>query len=287
MVRGNLIYSQPTVTGWSTTNKGVGRAPNDGPEYSYVIEDSDPTSATYGQILSSQVTSATAMPTSGTYVAGHWVANSAPVAGIGDTVLGWLRLTTGSSNVLGTDWQEVHSWLSRTASGAETANIAAGSGTNATINLWDGGSLRWYLLNQAGAGDKLVLYDQAGGRAMLTAAPGGTVTIGSPGTAVVSSGALVDGSGVRTTLTTTGYTVPAGTSLVRFTQSSTVASSTITLPTAIADGQPIQFVNYGGAVTALTFSPAVNGWTNGATLAAYTGLRLRWDGTAAAWYREQ
>jgi hypothetical protein len=40
-------------------------------------------------------------------------------------------------------------------------------------------------------------------------------------------------------------------------------------------------------VTAFTFSPAVNGWTNGSTLAANTGLRIRWDATSAAWFREQ
>ena len=110
---------------------------------------------------------------------------------------------------------------------------------------------------------------------------------GTSGAPVISEGALIDGSGVRVSLTTSGYTVPANTSLVRFTQSSTVSSATVTLPTALADGQPIQFVNYAGTVTALTFSPSVNGWTNGNTLAAYTGLRIRWDATSSAWYREQ
>ena len=130
----------------------------------------------------------------------------------------------------------------------------------------------------------------------LTAASGymqmngsGTV-LGVPGTSgnpIVTQAALVDATGVRQTLTTSGYTVPANVDLVRFIQGSTVSSATVTLPTAFADGQPIQFVNYAGAVTALTFSPSVNGWTNGSTLAANAGLRVRWDATAAAWYREQ
>jgi hypothetical protein len=111
-------------------------------------------------------------------------------------------------------------------------------------------------------------------------------TAGTSGYPVESRGAAIDGSGVRQSLGST-YTVPANTSLVRFTQSSTVAASTVTLPTALADGQPIQFVNYAGAVTALTFSPAVNGWTNPSAMAPYTGLRVRWDATSAAWYREQ
>ncbi len=117
----------------------------------------------------------------------------------------------------------------------------------------------------------------------------GTTTVGSSGaagSAVLSAGALIDNSGVRQSLGAT-YTVPANTSLVRFTQGTTVSASTITLPTAIADGQSIQFVNYAGAVTSLTFSPSVNGWTNTSTFNAYSGIRVRWDATASAWYREE
>jgi hypothetical protein len=116
---------------------------------------------------------------------------------------------------------------------------------------------------------------------------GASGTTGSP---VMTLGALIDGSGVRMALTGSAYSVPANTSLVRFTQTGTVASQTITLPTPLADGQPIQFVNQGaGAVTALTFSPAVQGWTNGSQLSAGpgVGIRIRWDATASAWYREQ
>jgi hypothetical protein len=99
-------------------------------------------------------------------------------------------------------------------------------------------------------------------------------------------GAIVDASGVRQSLGAS-YTVPHNTSLVRFTQAGTVAAATVTLPTPIADGHPIQFVNYAGAITALTFSPSVTGWTDTSTLAAHTGLRIRWDATDATWHREQ
>lgn len=108
---------------------------------------------------------------------------------------------------------------------------------------------------------------------------------GASGTPAISLGAMIDGSGIRQTLTST-YAVPANTSLVRFIQTGTLATSTVTLPTALADGQPIQFVNYAGTITALTFSPAVNGWTAGSTMAPNTGLRIRWDATSAAWFRE-
>jgi hypothetical protein len=108
---------------------------------------------------------------------------------------------------------------------------------------------------------------------------------GAAGCPVIHAGASIDGSGVSTVLTSSGYTVPANTSLVRFKPMAAV-TATITLPTALADGQPIQFVNYAYAST-LTFSPAVTGWTNGSALAANTGMRIRWDATAGAWQREQ
>ena len=51
---------------------------------------------------------ATSVPTTGTWAAGDFVRNSAPVeagsAGSKYVVTGWLRLTSGSNNVLNTDW---------------------------------------------------------------------------------------------------------------------------------------------------------------------------------------
>jgi hypothetical protein len=52
----------------------------------------------------------TAMPTSGTYTAGDFVANGAPsilgAPGTRYVVRGWLRITSGSNHVLNTDWTE-------------------------------------------------------------------------------------------------------------------------------------------------------------------------------------
>ena len=44
------------------------------------------------------------MPLSGTYVEGQFVTNSAATITSGYVLLGWMRLTTGSSNTLNTDW---------------------------------------------------------------------------------------------------------------------------------------------------------------------------------------
>lgn len=110
---------------------------------------------------------------------------------------------------------------------------------------------------------------------------------GSSGFPVVSVGASIDGSGVRQALTGASFTIPANTSLVRFTQSGTIATQTVVLPTAFGDGQPITIDNYTGALTALTFSPSVIGWTNGSTLAPNTTVVVRWDAVGGAWHREQ
>ena len=111
-------------------------------------------------------------------------------------------------------------------------------------------------------------------------------TAGVSGGAVRMQGAQLDASGVRVALTG-NYSVPANTSLVRFTQTGTLSASTITLPTASGDGHVIQIANYAGAVTALTFSPSVQGWSNGSQLSTNTGIRVRWDATDSVWHREQ
>ncbi|MCJ2021047.1 hypothetical protein MKK84_27105 [Methylobacterium sp. E-065] len=150
----------------------------------------------------------------------------------------------------------------------------------------------YFYANAANA--RLVLQSNGtNGVVQLDAKASARLTVNGVDTFVCGSGLavtyapLVNGSGVRTALTSSGYIVPAGTDLVRFTQASSVTAS-VTLPSPLADGQPIQFVNQGAGTATISFSPAVNGWTNGTTtLGAYSGARIRWDATAAAWYREQ
>lgn len=111
---------------------------------------------------------------------------------------------------------------------------------------------------------------------------------GTSGSGVFLEGGLVDTTGVRVALTAAqNYSVPANCSLVRFTHSSTIASATATLPTALADGHVIQINNYTATITAFTFSPAVGGWTNGNPFNAGGAMRVRWDSTDSKWYREQ
>ena len=151
---------------------------------------------------------------------------------------------------------------------------------NATAGIIVGTTGSNPLIQSAISGQTITLAAQGNGTTNLG-------SVGPTGSATIVQGATVDGSVVRTTLTTTGYTVPANTSLVRFTQSTTVTTAIVGLPTTTLDGQVIQFVNYAGGINSFTFSPTVNGWINGSDFAPYSAVRIRWDGILSAWYREQ
>lgn len=101
---GNTVICDPAAIGYSASNKGVGDVPRASSGWLHQIVDSDPTSATFGDLKNQCVRSATAIPTTGTYVIGHFVANSSPAIAASRVVLGWLRLTTGTAHVDGTDW---------------------------------------------------------------------------------------------------------------------------------------------------------------------------------------
>lgn len=125
----NIIECNPASTGFSTSNEGIGNIPRAGDKFIPVIVDDDPASATFGQTLNVCQTDSNAMPTSGTYVAGHRVYNNtqSPVG-----PRSWFRLTTGSSHVLGVDWAAEDS--SAITSNAET-------GTTYTFVEGDAGKL--------------------------------------------------------------------------------------------------------------------------------------------------
>lgn len=101
-VRDNVLRCDPAATGFSTSNKGIGNCPRADDAYRYEITDSDPTSATYGNITGSIQMFSAAMPATGKYVVGTFIR-----AASGTTLLGWQRLTTGTAHVAGTDWKTV------------------------------------------------------------------------------------------------------------------------------------------------------------------------------------
>ena len=114
----------------------TGHLPSSGPRILYAIEDSDPKSATFRQYLNACITEAAAMPSSGYYIAGHFVVNTSQSAQR-DGILGWYRLTTGNAHVVGVDWKvirpQVHPGFAATKIFSTTKRVAV-SGTIGAID---------------------------------------------------------------------------------------------------------------------------------------------------------
>ena len=103
----NTVFCDPVSITYSGSNKGVG-VPSDGASFLHIIYDADPTSATYGDVTTVPKVSAGAPPSSGTFVQGLLVRRRNPVLLGGKVLFGWMRLTTGSNNVLDTDWAALY-----------------------------------------------------------------------------------------------------------------------------------------------------------------------------------
>jgi len=104
----NIFYGQPVSPYAVTDNKGIGRlvrGNDENGENQYVIEDSDPTSATYLDFISLPWKTYFQQPASGWYPKGWFVKNYTPTLDAnGMTISGWVRLTTGAGHVAGVDW---------------------------------------------------------------------------------------------------------------------------------------------------------------------------------------
>jgi hypothetical protein len=108
----NLVYCDPVAAGWNAGNKGVANILQSGPAFRYIIIDEDPTSPTWRAIKNTCPQSANVQPSAGTWVAGHVVTNLTPAISGGKILMAWIRLTTGSGNVAGTDWSPLYCTVS-------------------------------------------------------------------------------------------------------------------------------------------------------------------------------
>jgi hypothetical protein len=107
----NVYYMEPasTMDLWNTsvaTNKGIRNPSGLGYDGRLVWVNSTPTSGTYGQEVFRPYQVQDAMPSAGSWVKGMFVRNVSSF-GAGTQALGWHRITTGSGNVLSTDWRRV------------------------------------------------------------------------------------------------------------------------------------------------------------------------------------
>jgi hypothetical protein len=98
----NKVYCDAAVSGFSTSNVGVGNVPalGSGEQWWIQYTNCDPTSASYGYSLGTNIRNSSGMPTSGKWFAGMFVRARTTHP----RELGWRRITTGSGHTLGTDW---------------------------------------------------------------------------------------------------------------------------------------------------------------------------------------
>ena len=102
------------------------------------------------------------------------------------------------------------------------------------------------------------------------------------GSGIAAQGAFVDASKIRIAATGSPLTIPPNTSWLALIQPGTLSSQTLTLPTSPADGLILR-ISTAGAISALTLSPPVPGWTNASSLPANSGFELGWDAGLAVW----
>lgn len=94
-----------TAATFNATNRGLGYIPRLGG--TLISIDANPNNATYGDITNVPTRKANAIPTSGYFVDGWFVATTNPQQ-IGTRVsLGWIRTADGTGHVVGTDWEAV------------------------------------------------------------------------------------------------------------------------------------------------------------------------------------
>jgi hypothetical protein len=95
---GNIVNCGPVAVDWNAANTGVGVPNYGGDLFKHNIYDCNPTSANYNELLNTCVLQSTVVPTTGTFVTGHFVRNSTPTTTGSKTTLGWARQTVGSGH---------------------------------------------------------------------------------------------------------------------------------------------------------------------------------------------
>src|SRR5581483_1932883 len=109
LVEGNHFACNPAATGFSSSNVGIGNVPSpgNGAQFWPIIENCNPSSATYGDSINATPRNSTTLPSTGTWIASQFVQARNATATVNGYVLGWARLNTGTGNVPGTDWAEI------------------------------------------------------------------------------------------------------------------------------------------------------------------------------------
>lgn len=105
----NVLCCDPSAVGYSASNKGIAYIPASGVRLKYT--ECDPTLSNYDEVYQQPIAQATTTPSPTKHVKNEFISNRFPTvsgtSGSQYVISGWLSLTVGSSNVLGTDWIEM------------------------------------------------------------------------------------------------------------------------------------------------------------------------------------
>lgn len=146
-----------------------------------------------------------AVPITGAFNQGDYVKNTAPVLTGGAVITGWIRLTSGSAHVLGTDWAEDVSGASAGGTGAPITSNAysSPSGLKYLMTVSDAGAA--VFTNQSTAYD---LFDRANSTTTLGASNLGGAWTAVNGTWGISANAAYPVTNAQSNLATLPY--PSG-----------------------------------------------------------------------------
>lgn len=111
----NTQIGEPTATGYNAANIGLGFFHSGGLMEYLIVEDGVPTSAGFKTIKNLCSTTASSIPTTGTYLVGLLVKDVSAAANTG-----WKRLTTGTGHTIHVDWEPIGNDI--------TSNITAYAG---------------------------------------------------------------------------------------------------------------------------------------------------------------
>jgi hypothetical protein len=137
----NVARCKPAVAGYDANNIGIGQIgiPGQGGAENFIMVDHDPASATYGNFLNKVRMESTAMPSTGYYFKDWFVRKTyGTIETGGDIELGWLRLTTGTGHVAGTDWQTIHAVAVDRLTGSavyDPPSLVDGAGATTTVTV--------------------------------------------------------------------------------------------------------------------------------------------------------
>jgi hypothetical protein len=196
----NKVYCDAAVSGFSTSNVGIGNVPPIGSGEQWWIQytNCDPESSSYGYSLGTNIRNSSGMPTSGKWMAGMFVRARTTHP----RELGWRRVTTGSGHTAITDWATVYAAHGGIAADRGDSSVTLNPLASDRVQRWNTPltTNRTVTLSSSSAEDGLTW------RVVRTSAASGGSTLDVGGLATLAAGEWCD---VSYDVGTTAYVLTA------------------------------------------------------------------------------